>query len=464
MPRNRSYTNVDLTGIHSGGKSFGFVGGKRIYADYGIPGEKVNISGVQKQGDFLKGTVSEVIHANPCRVEPFCKHFGICGGCSWQHMSYEGQLEWKRQLVINALKKYQIDSPEIPAVIPSPKQQLYRHRLEYTFSNRRWYYEGEGRIDDPQKRLALGFHPADNPAKVVDIDECFLQPEPSRKIYESIKEFTLQNGYSYYDPREKTGLMRSLAIRITTTGEVMVILIFGEDKPEMRKPLIDYLLKEVPQITSVYYGIASSFEETYHDIELFHHDRTATTFAETANGLTFNMSPRSFYQPNPEQADQIYRMISKLADLQGDEMVVDLYSGIGTIALTVASKCRKVIGIEGSPDACNDAVRNATLNGITNAEFINGDCLETFNDSFLARYGNPGVVILDPPRSGTLIEIKKTILKAQPHRIIYLSCNPLSLAFDLKMLTQGYNISCIQPFDQFPHTHHLETLVVLERS
>lgn len=464
MPRNRSYTNVDLTGLHSGGRSFGFVGGKRIYADYGIPGEKVNISHVQKQGDFLKGTVSEVLEPHKYRCKPFCKHFGICGGCSWQHISYEGQLEWKRQLVINALKKYQINSPEIPAVIPSPKQQYFRHRLEYTFSNRRWYYEGEGRIDDPHKRLALGFHPADNPAKVVDIDECFLQPEPSRKIYENIKEFTLLNGYSYYDPREKTGLMRSLAIRITTTSEVMVILIFGEDKPDMRKPLIDNLLKEVPQITSVYYGIASSIEETYHEIELNHYNGIATTIAETANGLIFKMSPRSFFQPNPGQAGKIFETIAGLADLDGIDLVVDLYGGIGTIALTLAPKCRKVIGIEGSPDASSDAVQNAKFNGITNAEFINGDCLETFNDSFLGKHGNPDVVVLDPPRSGTLIEIKKTILKAQPRKIIYLSCNPLSLAFDLKMLTQGYIITHIQPFDQFPHTHHVETLVVLEKS
>lgn len=292
MARNRVYTNVDLTGMHSGGRTFGFVGGRRIYTDYGIPGEKVNIAGVQKQGDFLKGTVSDVIHPDATRVHPFCRHFGICGGCSWQHMSYEGQLEWKRQLVINALKKYDILSPEIPAVLASPQQQFFRHRLEYTFSNRRWYYEDEGRIDDPDKRLALGFHPADNPAKVVDIEECFLQQEPGRKIYECVKKFTLQNGYSYYDPKEKTGLMRSIAIRTTTTGEVMVIIIFGEDKPEMRKPLIENLLKAVPQITSVYYGVTSSIEETYNDIELIHHEGTATTITETANGLTFSTSPR----------------------------------------------------------------------------------------------------------------------------------------------------------------------------
>lgn len=464
MPRNRSYSHVDLTGIHSGGRSFGFVGGKRIYTDYGIPGEKVNINGVQKQGDFLKGTVSEVLEPNNYRCKPFCKHFGICGGCSWQHMSYEGQLEWKRQLVINALRKYQIVSPEIPDVIPSPKQIYFRHRLEYTFSNRRWYYEDEGRIDDPLKRLALGFHPADNPAKVVDIDECFLQPEPGRKIYQTVKEFTLQNGYSYYDPKERSGLMRSLAIRITTTGQVMVIMIFGENKPEMLKPLFDHLLKEVPQINSVYYGVTSSIEDTYNDIELHHWEGTEDFISEMANGLTFTISPRSFYQPNPEQAGKIFETIGGLADLYEDDLVVDLYSGIGTIALTLAPKCRKVTGIEGSPDACNDAARNAKLNGITNADFIDGDCLETFNESFLEKHGNPDVVMLDPPRSGTLIEIKKTILKAQPRKIIYLSCNPLSLAFDLKMLTQGYNISYIQPFDQFPHTHHVETLVALEKA
>lgn len=463
MPRNRTYTNIELTGMHSGGRCFGFAGGKRIYADYGIPGEKVDVSGVQRQGDFLKGTVSEVIHPDANRVKPFCKHFGICGGCSWQHIGYEGQLEWKRQLVINALNKYQIQSPEIPPVIASPKQQYYRHRLEYTFSNRRWYYEGEGRIEDPLKRLALGFHPADNPQKVIGIDECHLQGEPGRQIYTAVKEFTLRNGYTYYDPKEKSGLMRSLAVRITTTGEVMVTVIFGEDNPGMSNRLLDHLLQEVPSVTSVYYGTSSSIEESYNDIELFHREGTKTTISEKVNGLAFTISPRSFYQPNPEQAGKIFETIGRLADLQGDEQVVDLYCGIGTIALTLAAKCRKVTGIEGSPDACNDAVQNARLNGITNAEFICGDCLETFNDSFLENYGNPDVITLDPPRSGTLIEIKKAILKAQPRKIIYLSCNPLSLAFDLKMLTQGYNITYIKPFDQFPHTYHVETLVVLEK-
>ena len=463
MARNRTYTHIELTGMHSGGRCFGFAGGKRIYADYGIPGEKVNISGVQRQGDFLKGTVSEVTESGEYRVEPFCRHFGICGGCSWQHMSYEGQLAWKRQLVINALRKYQIDAPEVPPVIPSPGQQYYRHRLEYAFSNRRWYYEGEGRIEDPQQRLALGFHLADNPAKVVDIDECFLQQDPGRKIYQCIKEFTLQNGYSYYDPKERSGLMRSLAIRTTTTGQVMVTVVFGEDNPEMRKPLFDHLLKEVPEVTSVYYGIAYAGDDNSNDIQLFHLSGTETCITEKANGLIFTISPHSFYQPNPEQAGIMFKTIAGLAELQKEDLVVDLYSGIGTIALTIASKCRRVTGIEGSPDAVSDAVRNAGLNGITNAEFIQGDCLATFNDSFLEKYGNPDVIMLDPPRSGTLIEIKKTILKAQPRKIIYLSCNPLSLAFDLKMLTQGYHISYIQPFDQFPHTHHVETLVMLDK-
>lgn len=463
MRRNRVYTDIVLKDMHSSGRCSGFIGAKRIYLDHGIPGETVEATNVRHEGDYLRGMVSRVVEPSGDRAVPFCRHFPVCGGCSWQHISYEGQLKLKRRLLEQALVKYNIPAPVIPLPVPSPSTTCYRHRLDYTFSARRWYYEDEGKVSDPLLRLALGFHPADNPHKVIDIEECFLQQQPSRQICEAVRRFTLQSGYSYYDPKEGNGLMRSFTIRVNRKGKAMVILTFSKDEPDKIRPLTEFIREQLPVVQSLWWAVTDDPRQTWNDAELVHVPSTEQFLEEEANGLTFRISPRSFYQPNPAQAEAIFGEIRRLTALLKPGLVYDLYSGIGAIGLSVASDADRVIGIEGSADAVNDAGFNASVNGLGHCTFLTGDVLKTFTPDFVELHGRPGLVILDPPRSGTLIEIKKTILQAAPASIIYLSCNPLSLAYDLKMLTQGYRVSYIRPFDQFPLTHHLETLVMLER-
>ena len=458
----KSLTDIELAGMHYSGRSYGFIGPKRIYLDYGIPGEHVDVSNVRREGDYLRGSVSAVNNSVAGRTMPFCKHFGICGGCSWQHISYDAQLELKRQILSDAFTRHGIAFPEIPLPIAAPATVNFRHRLDYSFSSRRWYYEGEGKVEDPRQRIALGFHPVDNPFKVLEIEECHLQPQPSRRICEAIKMITCQNSYSYYDPKEKTGLLRQLSIRINRHGEAMVIMAITEDDHLMADFLATEINRQIPEIVSQWCSVVPDIQQSWQEGKL-RHLSGAEYLTETANGLSFRIHPCSFYQPNSAQAERFFAHIREIANLSKNDRVYDLYSGIGTLSLSLAERAGEVIGIEGSVHATANAVHNARLNGFENCRFITGDVLATFTPDFIQVHGKPDLVILDPPRSGTLIEIKKTILESGPGKIIYLSCDPLSLARDLKMLTQGYSITHIQPYDQVPHTHHLETLVMLEK-
>lgn len=449
--------------MHSTGRSTGFVGGKRIYLDNGIPGETVTAKDVRKEADYMRGTVVGYEEASPDRVNPFCSHYEICGGCNWQHLNYQAQLRWKQILLENALLKYGIESPEIPLPLESPHTEFYRHKLEYSFSARRWYLEGEGKVDDPRQRIAAGFHPAGNPDKVLDIRECFLQEKPSLQILKFVKSFCDGHSLSYYDPKESSGFMRTLVIRRTKKGECMLILIFGEEIPEMIQLLIEQLFSNFEEVKSIWWGISNDPTRSSQETQIIHQQGGSAYIEEEANGIRMRIGPGSFYQPNPLQADNIYAKIRELANVRSTDYVMDLYCGIGSLSLGLAKDAARVEGIEGSPQAIEDAGMNAEMNGFSNCRYIQGDVLRTFNKEYVDRNGKPDIILLDPPRSGTLIEIKKTILYASPLKIIYLSCNPLSLAFDLKMLTQEYKITYIQPFDQFPHTHHLETLVMLEK-
>jgi 23S rRNA (uracil1939-C5)-methyltransferase len=455
--------DLPLTGMHPSGRSYGYWGSRKVYTSQGIPGESVDLVIQSKQRDWLSGDVIAVKQSSPLRTDPFCRHSSICGGCQWQHVSYDTQLQWKHKFLKDAFLKYGIISPEIPHPIAAPTTTFYRHRLDYSFSARRWYYVGEGIISDPSLRSAMGFHPENNPNKVLDIEECFLQAFPSRKICELVRTFTQEYKLSFYDPKEKTGLMRILSIRMNRAGKVMLIFSFAESPPQEMNQLYKLLQTQIPEIESLWWGIAADITQTWSDCNLHLVEGSIPYLFEEANGLIFRMSPKSFYQPNPIQAERIFKDIGQQAEIRGNETIFDLYSGIGTLGLSVAAMAGVVIGIEGSADATRDAAFNAINNGFRNCTFIEGDVLRTFNSEFLEKYGKPDLIILDPPRSGTLIEIKKTMLEAAPGKIIYLSCDPLSLAYDLKMLTNGYHISHIQPYDQFPYTHHLETLVVLER-
>lgn len=453
MSRKEKYRFVEnfrLTDLHSAGRSYGRLGARSVYVDFAIPDEVVDIKIPKRQKRYSIGLLEQVVEPSANRIQPFCKHFRSCGGCGWQHISYPHQLELKQQILVNALEKYEIATPEVPLTKASQQQQYYRNKLEYAFS-----------VSNDEQPV-LGFHPYDKFDSVVQIDECFLQPEPSRKIAEFAKALAIKMNLPFYNQQDGSGVIRSLTIRTSDAQEAMAIVGFTPNGVEYRMPYLQRLRESLPELTSIYFCQLNSYSSSYASSELVHFFGT-TYMREKLNEYTFRLSAKAFFQPNREQAEAIYQAIVDVAAFRSDDLVYDLYTGVGSIACFVASKVGKVIGIEGTPEAIDDARYNAEANSICNAEFLVGDILETFKPAFIAQHGKPDVVILDPPRSGTLIEIKRTIVESKPRTIIYLSCNPVSLAFDMKMLTNGYHIGYIQPFDMFPHTHHVETLVVLER-
>lgn len=431
--------------IHSSGKVVAEIGGKNYYITGGIPGEEILfVSGKRKMG-FRTGEITEIVEASPFRTEPYCRHHDVCNGCNWQHIDYPHQLELKRRILLQALEKYGIEVPPIPAIIPSPSVTRYRHRTEYAFA---------------AHNNAFGFHKGEA-GEVNDITDCQLQPEPSGSICRFVREYIRTEKPGLYDHELKTGFLRSFSVRISSKGEIMVVIGFGEDDPLKRISFLHSLQSNFPSITSLNWTIHESPRHSQLQGTIHSFENSIPYIFEKSGELDFRVNATSFYQPNAAQASAIFSKVREWADLKGNELVYDLYTGVGTIALYLARSVKKVIGIEGSAQAIDDAAENARINGIDNAEFLTGDILETFRKELLQKHGNPDIIVLDPPRSGTLIEIKKTINGSGADKVIYLSCNPVSLAFDLKQLTEVYKVTKIQPFDMLPHTHHLETLVLM---
>ena len=429
--------NIQLYGIHSSGRAVGSTGTGRIYVDGGMPGETVDLETDRRQRGFRYGKVLTIVEQSPQRIQPFCKHCGICGGCLWQYYSYEAQLQWKREILLNALQKYEIIIPEVPAVIPSPLLQGYRNKSEYTFAA-------------PD---TLGFHEIERRDTVCNIEECFLQPEIVQQTAVIVKNAAKEQGLPFYDYFTREGLLRSLQLRTTTSGQLLAWLVCA-NKDARTLPFLQYLQQLLPEVHSWFYSIDRG-EPIYVAGEQY--------LTERSGDLTFRYSASAFYQPNPLQAENLCAQVRSYAALNGHELVYDLYTGIGTLACHLARDACRVIGIEGNALAIADAQYNALANNLPNTLFLVGDILHTFKDDFIAAHGRPEVVVLDPPRSGTLIEIKKTILRAAPQKVVYVSCNPVSLAFDLKQLCEGYRVTALQPFDMFPHTHHVETVALLEK-
>lgn len=449
---------LELSAIHSAGKAVGLHEGKNIFVPFGIPGDVVDVELNRRQRGFYAATIQQITHPAASRVTPFCKHHGVCGGCNWQHINYEHQLLLKRQILQTALRKYSISTPEIPEVIPSPKNVYFRNKVEYAFAS-----GGYRNIEDSfSSGPCLGYHPIDGRSKVIDIEECWLQQPPSRRICEIAARTGIEQNLSFYDYETRSGFLRNLIIRTTTQDEILVVLGITEDNQELVIPYLTALKHALPEISSLLYTVLSSPEKGFMDgtVHVFH---GPGYLSETLGDFVFRVSPKAFFQPNPYQALHIYNKVLEYAAPTGNELVYDLYTGAGTIASYLAPHTGNVIGIEGSAEAINDATINASLNHLKNTKFIQGDVLETFKPDFVATYGKPDIIVLDPPRSGTLIEIKKTIVGSVPDKIIYVSCNPVSLAFDLTMLTNGYRVTQIQPYDMFPHTHHVETVVSLEK-
>lgn len=454
---------LEITDIAAEGKALGRYNDIVVFVPMTVPGDVVKVQVNKLHRRFMEGYVVEYIKKSPRRAEPFCSHYGTCGGCKWQNLPYESQLEFKQRQVSDQLSRIgKVALPEISPIIGSEKTTFYRNKLEFTFCNKRWltYEEMASGVDATGG--ALGFHITSMFDKILDIDKCYLQCDPSNAIRTETARFARQRGMSFYDMRANTGLLRGIVIRTASTGETMVIVIFGEDAPESRTELLAHLKESFPEITSLMYIVNTKLNDSYTDLD-------AVLFSgkdhiiERMEGLSFRVGPKSFYQTNSEQAYELYKAVRCMAGLSGGETVYDLYTGTGTIANFVASQAAKVIGIEYVPEAIEDAKVNSKINGIDNTEFFAGDMKDVLTDDFIERHGRPDVIILDPPRAGIHEDVAAVILRAAPDRIVYVSCNPATQARDIAILDSHYACESIQPVDMFPHTHHVENVVLLKR-
>ena len=456
--------NVVIEAVAAEGKALARVDGTVLFVQFAVPGDVVDVKVTKKKKNYMEGYILRMVEPSKDRLEPFCKHFGVCGGCKWQPLPYQMQLQAKQQQVYDQLVRIgHLDVPEISPIIASDKTTFYRNKLEFTFSQRRWLNEGEDPDSfTPEQRCGLGFQVGGFFDKVLDIEQCYLQAEPSNSIRLFIKKYALDNGLTFFNIREHVGFLRNMFIRTTEKGEVMLIVCFyHEDKPA-REALLDAVAKQFPQIVSLYYVINGKANDSIADQECILYKGDEAIY-ESMENLRFKIGPKSFYQTNSPQAYKLYSVARDFAALTGNEVVYDLYTGTGTIAQFVSGKASKVFGIEYVPEAIADARINADANGISNCEFFAGDMKDILTDSFVEQHGRPDVVILDPPRAGIHPDVAQVILNAAPERIVYVSCNPASQARDLEILCKDYRITAVQPVDMFPHTHHVENVVALER-
>lgn len=455
--------NISIEKIAAEGKSIAYVDDKVLFVPNTVPGDKVNVQVTRKRKNFMEGFVTQMLHESELRIPPPCAHFGTCGGCKWQNLPYEKQLEFKQQEIVDNLQRIgKVELKGVRPIIGSTRQLYYRNKLEFTFSNRRFLTNEEIRQESSIKQTpALGFHVPGLFDKVVDIDHCWLQDEPSNAIRNFIREYALDHHLSFYDIRAQQGFLRTLIIRTASTGEAMVILAFGHEERESREALLEELKAHFPEITSLMYVINEKLNDNLTDQEIICYHGRDHIFEEM-EGLRFKIGPKSFYQTNSEQAYNLYTAARELAGLTGKETVYDLYTGTGTIANFVARQAKQVIGIEYVPEAIEDAKVNSAINGINNTLFYAGDMKNVLNEAFIERHGHPDVIITDPPRAGMHPDVVQTILNAAPERIVYVSCNSATQARDLQLLAPHYQVKAVQPVDMFPHTHHVENIVLLE--
>jgi 23S rRNA (uracil1939-C5)-methyltransferase len=467
MARNKKkiHQNVLIESVANSGSAFGRVEGKVVFTDGVIPGDIVDIQVARKRNGYDTGYVTAIHEKSKLRVEPFCSHFEICGGCTWQNVAYETQLSFKQQLVEDAFRllKRTPGFPEILPIIASPYDRYYRNKMEFTFTNGAYVYDPDyNKLNPPIKQPGCGFHVKGQFANVFDIERCYLQGSLSNEIRLSVKSYALMHGFPFYDLRNHTGYMRNLIIRNTSTNDLMVIVVVAEDKPEWLLPMMQHIAQTFPEITSLYYCINTKLNDVIYDIDV-------TLFTgkphmiEEIDGIKYQLGPRAFFQTNTEQARNLYRKTIALAALQPDDHVYDLYTGLGSIALLAAKHCKKVIGAELVEAAIADAKENARLNGIENCTFVAGDMAKIFTDEFIATHGKANVVITDPPRAGMHKDVCMQLLKLAPEKIVYVSCNPVTQARDIQLLIDDYHVEVLQPFDQFPQTYHVENIALLTR-
>lgn len=466
-PRKSKYPQIDgleITDIAAEGKSLGKYNDIVVFVPHTVPGDVVDVQINNKRRRFMEGYVVNFVKRSPIRVEPFCKHYGECGGCKWQALPYPMQLEYKQRQVEDQLRRLgKIELPEISPIIGSERSEYYRNKLEFTFSNKRWVPRSEVAAGAATgDGNALGFHIPGMFDKVLDVEWCHLQAEPSNAIRLAVKRLAEEQGLEFYNLRDHQGFLRNIIIRTATTGQVMVTVVFARDDAERRAALLDALIREFPQITSLNYIVNEKLNDSIGDQEVFCY-AGMPYMEERMEHLTFRVNPKSFYQTNSEQAYNLYKVAREFAELTGNEVVYDLYTGTGTIANFVAARARKVVGIEYVPEAIEDAKQNSALNGIDNTLFFAGDMKDVLNAEFIERHGRPDVIILDPPRAGIHADVAATILAAAPERMVYVSCNPATQARDLAIFDAAYRVTRVQSVDMFPHTHHVENVVQLVR-
>ncbi len=434
---------------------------KVIFIEGGAPGDVVDIQLTKNKKSFMEGRVINLIEPSPIRQEPFCSYFGTCGGCKWQHIQYQEQLQLKAQQVEDSLVRIgKVDIQQSNEIIAAPQTDYYRNKLEFTFSNNRWVTKEEIDSGAPLDRDALGFHIPKRFDKILDVEHCHLQGNISNEIRNGLRGFAKNNSLTFYDIKGHVGLLRNVVIRTSSLNEVMVIVQFGEDLPDQIKQVMDYLQKTFEGITSLNYIVNLKMNDSYADQEVIHYNG-ATFIQEKMEELTFRVGPKSFFQTNSEQAVVLYQKAKELANIQPSDVVYDLYTGTGTIANFVARDAKKVIGIEYVEEAIQDAHVNSEINGINNTSFFAGDMKDVLNADFIRTHGQPNVIITDPPRAGMHQDVVDVLLKAAPERIVYVSCNPATQARDLQLLSEQYSVKISQPVDMFPHTHHVENITLL---
>jgi 23S rRNA (uracil1939-C5)-methyltransferase len=456
--------NVEIVDVAAEGKAIAKVDDMVVFIPYVVPGDVIDLQLTRKKNNYAEGKPVRFISYSPNRTEAFCEHFGICGGCKWQILPYQEQLKYKqKQVTDNLVRIGKVDLPDIQPILGSEKTQFYRNKLEFTFSNKKWLTLEQiqsGVSFDDMNMNAVGFHIPGMFDKVLDINKCWLQDDISNRIRNYVRQYCHDKGYTFFDLRNRGGLMRNMIVRTSTTGELMLIVVFYDDEKEQREDLLAAIAGEFPQITSLLYIINQKVNDTITDQGVLVWKGNDFIYEEM-EGLKFKIGPKSFYQTNSEQAYNLYKIARDFAGLTGDEYVYDLYTGTGTIANFVAAKAKKVIGIEYVEDAILDARVNSQINGIDNTLFYAGDMKDILTQDFINEHGRPDVIITDPPRAGMHDDVIKTILFAEPDRIVYVSCNPATQARDLSLLDEKYKVERVQPVDMFPHTHHVENVVLL---
>lgn len=459
-PEERIKENITVIDIAEEGKGVGKTEDLVLFIEKAVPGDVVDVEIFRKKKNFAEARVARLLKPSEDRVDPFCEHFGVCGGCKWQHMDYGAQLVFKQKSVDNALTRLgKVDTSSMETILPSDQTRYYRNKLEYTFSNKRWLTNVDDDTDDVELR-ALGFHVPGRFDKILDIEHCYLQQDPSNTIRNNVRRYALEHDLSFYDLRMHEGALRNLIIRTASTGEIMAIVVFAYAEQEEIGGLMDFLHEQHPEITSLLYIVNQKKNDTIFDQDIIVFAGRDYIFEEM-EGLRFKVGPKSFYQTNSLQAYELYKITRDFAGFQGHERVYDLYTGAGTIANFVARHVQEVIGVEYVPSAIEDAKINSEINDINNTTFYAGDMKDVLTPDFIAVHGKPDVVITDPPRAGMHADVVARLLEMESPKIVYVSCNAATQARDLALLSAKYELVRIKPVDMFPHTQHVENVVLL---